>query len=45
TDKTGPSRPRGKGATTSVRWAKEQALAEQGGRRIRRRVARAQPQP
>ncbi|MCI51682.1 hypothetical protein A2U01_0072926, partial [Trifolium medium] len=34
---TDPSRPRGKGATSSVQRA--------GGRRIRRRVARTQPQP
>ncbi|MCI73507.1 hypothetical protein A2U01_0094771, partial [Trifolium medium] len=41
TDETDPSRPRGKGATASVRRAKEQALAEYGGRRIRRRVGTA----
>ncbi|MCI43698.1 hypothetical protein A2U01_0064936, partial [Trifolium medium] len=45
TDETGPSRPRGKSATASVRRAKEKALEEAGGRRIYRRVARPQPQP
>ncbi|MCI65395.1 hypothetical protein A2U01_0086653, partial [Trifolium medium] len=41
----GPSRPRGKGATTSVRRAREQAVEAAGGRRKRRRAARTQPQP
>ncbi|MCH88187.1 hypothetical protein A2U01_0009070 [Trifolium medium] len=41
----GPSRPRGKGATTSVRRLKEQELEAQGGRRKRRRAPRTQPQP
>ncbi|MCI42826.1 hypothetical protein A2U01_0064063, partial [Trifolium medium] len=44
TEETGPSHPRGKGATASVRRTKEKALEEAGGRRIRRRVARQQPE-
>ncbi|MCI38355.1 hypothetical protein A2U01_0059583, partial [Trifolium medium] len=44
TKETGPSRPRGKGATASVRREKAKALEEAGGRRIRRRVAQPQPE-
>ncbi|MCI83794.1 hypothetical protein A2U01_0105070, partial [Trifolium medium] len=40
----GPSRPRGKGATASVRRAKAQAVEAAGGRPKRRHVARTQPQ-
>ncbi|MCI70445.1 hypothetical protein A2U01_0091708, partial [Trifolium medium] len=42
---TGPLRRRGKGATPSVRQKKAKALEETGGRRIRQRVVRTQPQP
>ncbi|MCI41129.1 hypothetical protein A2U01_0062362, partial [Trifolium medium] len=41
----GSSRPRGKGATASVRRVKDQELAAQRGHKKRRRVARTQPQP
>ncbi|MCI57447.1 hypothetical protein A2U01_0078698, partial [Trifolium medium] len=40
----GPSRPRGKDATTSVWRAKAQAVEAAGGRPKPRRVARTQPQ-
>ncbi|MCI73623.1 hypothetical protein A2U01_0094887, partial [Trifolium medium] len=45
TDETGPSRRREKGATASVWREKAIALEEAGGRWIRWRVARTQPQP
>ncbi|MCI98314.1 hypothetical protein A2U01_0119617, partial [Trifolium medium] len=41
----GPSRPRGKGTTASVRRAIEQELEAAGGRRKRRCAPRTQPQP
>ncbi|MCI70707.1 hypothetical protein A2U01_0091970 [Trifolium medium] len=43
-DETGPSRPRGKVATMSVRWAKEKALEEAGGRPIGQCVVQSQPE-
>ncbi|MCI34146.1 hypothetical protein A2U01_0055364, partial [Trifolium medium] len=43
-EQSGPRRVSGKGATTSIRWQRQQELEEAGGRKCHRRGARQQPE-